>query len=258
MAESGAPPMDATGTQSDKGADFMENRHSFWTIPAAIVLAVGIIGGCWILGDALVNFKAMDRYVTVKGLAEREVPADLAMWPISYSAAANSLPELDTALKKSQVEIMTFLKEHNLGDAEIMSAAPRIQDNQEMRPNQHVAQRYRADAVLTVRSSDIATVKKAMSVAGDLVSRGVMLVQNYEFRPTFAFTGLNEIKPGMIEEATRNARAAAKQFASDSGSRVGSIRRASQGYFSLQDRDRFTPEIKKVRVVTTIDYFLED
>ena len=97
-----------------------------------------------------------------------------------------------------------------------------------------------------------------MPKAGDLVSQGVMLVQNYEFRPTFAFTGLNEIKPAMIAEATRNARSAAKQFANDSGSQVGGIRRATQGYFSLQDRDQYTPEIKRVRVVTTVDYFLKD
>ncbi|HKI80862.1 MAG TPA: hypothetical protein VKA04_04395, partial [Pseudodesulfovibrio sp.] len=97
-----------------------------------------------------------------------------------------------------------------------------------------------------------------MSVAGELVSRGVLLVQNYEFRPTFAFTGLNGIKPDMIAEATRNARDAARQFAEDSGSRVGGIKRATQGYFSLQDRDQYTPEIKKVRVVTSVDYFLED
>lgn len=236
----------------------MESKNSVWIVPAAIVLAAGLVVGFWVLGNSLVDFKAMDRYVTVKGLAEREVPADLAMWPISYSAGADTLAELDVALKQSREQILVFLKEHGLADAEIMHAAPRIQDNQINRPGQHVAQRFTATAILTVRSKDIAVVKKAMSSAGDLVSQGVMLVQNWEYRPTFAFTGLNEIKPDMIAEATRNARAAARQFAEDSGSRVGSIRRATQGYFSLQDRDNYTPEIKKVRVVTTIDYFLED
>ena len=236
----------------------MEQKHASFSILTALILALGIVAGCWLLGNALVNFKAMDRYVTVKGLAEREVSADLAMWPISFSASANTLPELDKALDISRSEIMNFLKEQGLADAEIMNAAPRIQDNQAMMPDRKPAQRYRAEAVLTVRSKDIAKVKHGMSVAGDLVSRGVMLVQNYEFRPTFTFTGLNAIKPDMIAEATRNARSAAKQFAKDSGSSVGTIRRASQGYFSLQDRDRYTPEIKRIRVVTTIDYFLED
>ncbi|BCS88305.1 SIMPL domain-containing protein [Pseudodesulfovibrio sediminis] len=236
----------------------MENKCTVWPLPAAIVLAIGLIGGCWILGNALVDFKAMDRYVTVKGLAEREVPADLAMWPISFSAGGNTLVEVDAGIKQSRKQIIAFLEQQGLGSAEIMDAAPRIQDNQLYRPDQHVAQRYQAQAVLTVRSKDIATVKKAMSMAGNLVSQGVMLVQNYEFQPTFAFTGLNEIKPDMIAEATRNARSAAKQFAEDSGSHVGTIRRATQGYFSLQDRDQYTPEVKRVRVVTTIDYILED
>ncbi|MCJ2164527.1 MULTISPECIES: SIMPL domain-containing protein [unclassified Pseudodesulfovibrio] len=236
----------------------MEQKYSSHSIITGAILALGIVAGCWVLGNALVGFKAMDRYVSVKGLAEREVPADLAMWPISFSAAADTLPELDEALAQSRAQIMIFLKAQGLGDAEIMNAAPLIQDNQMNMPNQRPAQRYTAQAVLTVRSKDIPTVKKGMSAAGELVSLGVMLVQNWEFRPTFTFTGLNAIKPDMIAEATRNARDAAKQFAEDSGSRVGNIRRASQGYFSLEDRDQYTPEIKQIRVVTNVDYFLED
>ncbi|WP_319542973.1 SIMPL domain-containing protein [uncultured Pseudodesulfovibrio sp.] len=236
----------------------MEQKHTFHTFLAGFVIALGIVAGCWVLGNALVDFKAMDRYVTVKGLAEREVPADLAMWPISYSAGANTLPELDAELARSRTAIMLFLKEQGLGDAEVMTTAPRVQDNQPMMGDRQPAQRYRAEAVLTVRSKDIATVKKGMATAGELVSRGVMLIQNYEFQPTFTYTGLNDIKPDMIAEATRDARKAAKQFAEDSGSSVGNIRRATQGYFSLQDRDRYTPEIKRIRVVTTVDYFLED
>ncbi len=225
---------------------------------AMLILAAGIVAGCWVLGNAVVNFKAMDRYVTVKGLAEREVKANLAMWPISFSASANTLPEVDTALKQSRQIILSFLATQGLNGAETLDSAPRIQDHQSNNYNQRPELRYTAQAILTVRSEDIATIKKAMSQAGDLVSQGVLLVQNYEFRPTFAFTGLNEIKPEMIAEATRNARNAAKKFANDSGSQVGGIRRATQGYFSLQDRDQYTPEIKRVRVVTTIDYFLED
>jgi len=236
----------------------MENRPLVPSLLTGVILAVGFVAGCWVLAGALVDFKAMDRYVSVKGLAEREVPADLAMWPISFSVAADTLPDLDAALADSRQKVLAFLKEQGLGDAEIMNAAPQVQENQYNSPNQRPVHRYTAQAVVTVRSSDIAKVKQGMSVAGELVSRGVLLVQNYEFRPTFAFTGLNSIKPDMIAEATRNARDAAKQFAEDSGSRVGGIRRASQGYFSLQDRDQYTPEIKKVRVVTSVDYFLED
>ncbi|QJB57843.1 SIMPL domain-containing protein [Pseudodesulfovibrio sp. zrk46] len=235
----------------------MDNRLSFPAL-TGVLLAAGIVLGCWILGNALVNFKAMDRYVTVKGLAEREVKANLAMWPISYSASADTLPDVDAQLKSARKIIMRFLEDQGLANAEILDAAPRIQDNQSNNYNQRPSLRYTAQAILSVRSEDITTIKRAMSKAGDLVSRGVLLSPNYEFRPTFAFTGLNEIKPEMIAEATRNARNAAKQFANDSGSKVGGIRRATQGYFSLQDRDQYTPEIKKVRVVTTVDYFLKD
>lgn len=225
---------------------------------ASLILALGVIGGCWILGNALVDFKAKDRYVTVKGLAEREVKANLAMWPISFSATADTLPELDAALKDSRKKIVAFLQVKGLGKAEILDAAPRIQDNQANNYNNRAAARYRAQGIVTVRSEDIATIKKAMAEAGELVSEGVLLVRNYEFRPTFAYTELNEIKPKMIAEATRNARNAANQFANDSGSHVGGIRRATQGYFSLQDRDQYTPEIKRIRVVTTVEYFLDD
>jgi len=225
---------------------------------ASAILAIGIVAGCWILGNAVVDFKAKDRYVTVKGLAEKEVKANLAMWPISFSASANTLSEVDADLKSSRKKIIAFLGEYGLDNAEILDTAPRIQDNQTNNYNRPPAHRYTAQGIITVRSEDIASVKKAMSAAGELVSRGVLLVRNYEFRPTFAFTGLNEIKPEMIAEATRNARSAAIQFANDSGSEVGGIRRATQGYFSLRDRDQYTPEIKRVRVVTTVDYFLED
>jgi hypothetical protein len=236
----------------------MERRPVVPSLLTGIILAVGFVAGCWVLAGALVDFKAMDRFVSVKGLAEREVPADLAMWPISFSVAADTLPDLDAALARSRKEVLAFLNEQGLGKAEIMNAAPRVQENQYDSPNRRPVHRYTAQAVVTVRSNDIAKVKKGMSMAGELVSRGVLLVQNYEFRPTFAFTGLNRIKPDMIAEATRNARDAARQFAEDSGSRVGGIRRASQGYFSLQDRDQYTPEVKKIRVVTNVDYFLEN
>ena len=235
----------------------MERQPAIPSLLTGIVLALGFIAGCWVLATALVEFKAMDRYVSVKGLAEREVPADLAMWPISYSAGADTLSDLDAGLAQSRTQVMAFLKEQGLGQADITTAAPRIEENRYGSPDQRPVNRYTAQAVVTVRSSDITTIKKAMSAAGELVSRGVVLIQNYEYRPTFAFTKLNEIKPAMIAEATRNARSAARQFAEDSGSTVGGIRRATQGYFSLEDRDQYTPEIKKIRVVTSVDYFLE-
>mgnify|MGYP006301974421 CR=1 FL=1 len=236
----------------------MSNGNGAKYIAAGGLLAVGIVLGAWLLGQALLEFKGMDRYVTVKGLAEREVPADMAVWPISYSVGGDSLEAVNDSLKQARVRVMAFLNDQGLGDAEVMNGYPRIDDNLHMMRDNPNMPRYTAHGLLTVRTPDVAGVKTAMDNADGLVSRGVMLERNYEFQPTFTFTGLNDIKPDMIAEATRNARDAARQFANDSGSRVGAIRRASQGYFSLGDRDQYTPEVKRVRVVTTVDYFLED
>jgi len=225
-----------------------------------LFLAVGMVAAAWLLGGALAEFKAYDRYVTVRGLAEREIPADLAMWPISFSAAGDSLTGVQEDLSRQEQAIRAFLKDQGLGDAETTLAAPRITDHYAMgmRSQDLPANRYSAQGVLTVRSGSPDTVKKAMAEAGSLVTKGVVLVHNYEYQPRFEFTKLNDIKPEMIAQATRDARAAADQFARDSGSQVGAIRRATQGYFSIGDRDPFTPEVKQVRVVTTVEYFLED
>jgi hypothetical protein len=118
--------------------------------------------------------------------------------------------------------------------------------------------RYVAEQSMTLRSAKITPVKVAMQQSGELIREGVALVRSYEYNTTFLYTALDTIKPAMIAEATKDARKAAEQFARDSGSRVGAIRNAQQGFFDIQDRDAFSPEIKKVRVVTTVQYFLED
>jgi uncharacterized protein len=227
---------------------------------AGIFIAAALIVGAWILGSAVRDFRSYDRYVSVRGFAEQEIRADLAYWPISFSVTGNDLQQVQKELDLGAHEVMAFLGRHGLDDAEISVSAPRITDqhaygvSEQHRP----ANRFTAQGVITARTGKVAEVKKAMASAGELVSGGVVLIHSYEFQPRFEFTGLAEIKPGMIADATRDARNAAQQFAHDSGSRVGAIRRASQGLFTIEDRDQFTPEIKRVRVVTGIDYFLED
>ncbi|MBG0777297.1 MAG: SIMPL domain-containing protein [Desulfovibrionaceae bacterium] len=224
------------------------------------LLALGLFLAAGALSNGIVAFKAMDRSVAVKGLAEREVQADLAYWPVSFSVTGNDLKTVHERLTTSLDAVRAFLAANGLGEAETTAATPRITDNSSFnaQPGNRPVDRYRAQAVLTVRTGDVLAVKRAMQKAGDLVSAGVLLDHNYEFQPRFEFTRLNEIKPEMIAQATRNAREAARQFAQDSGSRVGAIRRASQGLFTIADRDPYTPEIKRVRVVTTVDYYLED
>ena len=235
----------------------MEQRSSGGSIPAVLILALGFVAGCWLIGRAIHDFKAMDRYVTVKGLAEREVPADLAVWPVSFSEGGDTLTEVQEGVERSTKTIITFLAEQGLERAEVILAAPQIVDRAANNPGNPPLQRYYADSVVTVRSPQIDLVKQAMAAAGVLVARGVQLVRNYEYQPRFMFTGFNAIKPEMIAEATKDARRAASQFAADSGSAVGDIRGATQGLFSITDRDQYTPEVKLIRVVNTVQYYLE-
>jgi hypothetical protein len=183
--------------------------------------------------------------------------ADLALWPINFSVFGNELDPLQNDIELQQSLIRSFLLLKGFSEADIQLSMPKITD-------QHAnvygsvlpADRYRAEVTVLVRTQDVERVKKTMQSVGELVKSGVALTQSYEFQPSFVFTGLESIKPEMIADATRDARAAADQFARDAEASVGSIRRASQGYFSIEDVDPFTPETKRVRVVTSIDYIL--
>lgn len=226
---------------------------------AAITLAASIIVASLVLGRAMGEFKAYDRFVSVKGLAEREVPADSVIWPISFTVSDDNLPALQKKIEKSEQAIRDFLNAQGLGDSEATRSTPRITDHYAFggNPDQRPPHRYSGEAVLTIRSNKIQDVKKAMAATGTLLAHGVMLVYSYDYTPRFDFTRLNDVKPEMIAAATRNAREAANQFAADSGSHVGSIRTARQGVFSIDQRDAYSPEIKIIRVVTSVDFFLE-
>lgn len=241
----------------------MEERSIPATSRSALILglclALGGIIAAAIIGYSLHQVRSSEQFVTVRGLSEREIPADLAFWPMAFMVTGNQLPELQQELERDSSEIESFLSELGFPAEDISRSAPEVNDRvaQGMRlePGQD---RYTLQAVVVLRSQDIDGVKRAIQRSGELVRRGVTLVRNYEYTTQYLFTGLDAVKPDMIAEATRDARRAAEQFASDSGSSVGAIRRAQQGYFSIQDRDSFTPEIKTVRVVTTVDFFLED
>jgi hypothetical protein len=231
--------------------------------PALLGLLVG--GGIALAGivasGAVKELRASQRFVTVKGLAEREVDADLAIWPVSFKEAADDLAVLQRRVDERRGTVAAFLEEAGFRREDVSFGAPRIQDLHAERMQAGVQAnrlRYLAQAAVTVRSKDVPRVRKAMEQSGVLVGRGVMLAQDWEARPQFLFTGLNAIKPAMIEEATVAAREAAAKFAKDSGSKVGKIRNASQGLFTIGDRDPNSPERKVVRVVTTVEYFLDD
>jgi len=224
-----------------------------------------VSGGIAVLGratsQALTALRTSQRYVTVKGLAEREVDADLAIWPVSFTESANDLAELQRRVDQKRKVVAGFLEQSGFKPGDISFGAPRITDlaAEGARSNRPQSPyRYPVLSVVTLRSGDVLNVRKAMELAGTLVSKGVVLAQNWESRTQFLFTNLNSVKPVMIEEATVAAREAAAKFAKDSGRRVGKIRNASQGLFTISDRDPNSPERKVVRVVTTVEYFLDD
>lgn len=225
----------------------------------ALIIAVGL----WVLGanieDGINSFVNKDRVVSVKGLAEMEVPADKVVWPLVYKDIGNDPAVLYANMEKKNAAIVSFLEENGIGKEEISIAPPEVIDMQAERyGNRDAVYRYNATSVITVTSKNVDKVRKLMSGQAELLKQGIAITGgDYRYNVSYEFTGLNEVKPQMIEEATKNARAAAEKFARDSDSKLGKIRNASQGQFSISDRDAYTPYIKSVRVVTTVNYYLK-
>ncbi len=231
----------------------------------ALVLGVGIALGGWHVGRGIIHLRTGDRYVTVKGVSERDVTANVALWPIRFVSTDDDLRKAQARIKESKEVILDFLKRQG-----ILPAAAQVQrlDVTDVLANPYrsgeTRSRYIISQTLMVRSSDPTVILKASQAIGELVDAGVVLSSTGGLGdgPTYLFTGLNEIKPQMIAEATASGREAAEQFARDSGSKVAGIRQANQGVFVILPRDR-APGImeeseinKTVRVVTTIEYFL--
>lgn len=220
-----------------------------------IMIGLMVLGNC--IGNSIEKMADKDRFVTVKGLAEREVMADKVIWPLPYYCVGNNLEELYNRVEKDKNTIITFLKENGIIDNEIVLSAPTITDREaQMYTPENIKYRYRVATVITVISSQVEKTLELMGNQAELMKKGIAIEQDYSYRTQFEFTGLNELKPEMIEEATRNARAVAQKFADDSNSSLNGIRRANQGQFSINS-DENTPQLKKIRVVTTVDYFLK-
>lgn len=233
-------------------------RDSYWF--PALILAISVVLASLFMAGAIRDFRSADRFVEVKGLAEREFPADLAIWPITYNLAASSLDEIRTRMDQVDEAVVAYLKLHGFDDEELRRAPPRITDRwlHAYDDRQRPAERYTVERTLTLRTDRVDGARRAMEQAAELVSEGVPLAPGWGASAEFLFTALDQVKPEMIAEATADARRAADQFAEDSGSSVGPIRSARQGFFSIDERDPTSPEIKRVRVVTTIEYFLVD
>ena len=219
-----------------------------------------IVMGC-LLSHGIITVKDRDRIVTVKGLAEREVKADRVIWPLVFKEIGNDMTSIYNAVNKKNEIVCDFLKNNGINENEISIAAPQIIDMRAERyaNNNEIPYRYNVTSVITVTSNQIDKVRELISRQVDLLKQGVAIIDgDYRYTTQYSFTGLNDIKPDMIEEATVAARLAAEKFAKDSDSKLGKIRRANQGQFVISNRDENTPYIKEVRVVTTIDYYLKD
>lgn len=200
------------------------------------------------------------RVVTVRGLAEKEVNANKVTWPIVSKEVGNDLSAIYANIENTNSSILSFLKSNGISDSEISVNPPQVIDLQADRYNSTTQPyRYNVTNVVVVTSSQVEKVNKLIQKQTELLKKGIAVVAgDYQYQTSYEYTDLNSIKPGMIADATQNAREAAKKFADDSDSKLGKIKTASQGQFSIEDRDQYTPYIKRVRVVSTIVYYLKD
>jgi hypothetical protein len=226
-----------------------------------LVVSLSIITAGFFIGEMNWNALKNNRRVQVKGLSEKEVKANLAVWPMQITITDNNLTSLNNKIELQKKKVLGFFKSKGFTDREINIGISNITDTKADLYNNNPKQnfRYLSKTEITLRTTDIQKIKSAQKESINLASEGILINSKNQWRPVeYLFTDLNSIKPEMIEEATKKAKEVAEKFAKDSNSKVGKIKSATQGLFTINDRDSNTPDIKTVRVVTTINYFLED
>jgi hypothetical protein len=235
---------------------------------AAAILALGLVLGGWLLGNGVARVRLADRAVTVRGLAERDVVADLATWTIAYTATGTEIAPVQAKIDQDTAAIRRFLARFGFGDSDVLMAGVSVNQWVDNNPaygpdgRRNVTVRQR----LQLRTTKVMAARRAAAAVSELVRAGVAVEEGSNV--VYSFTGLEKVKPAMIAQATRDARRGAEQFAKDSGADLGGIRHAAQGYFSIGSRDGDaggegrpagggdTP-FQKVRVVTTVDFYLD-
>jgi uncharacterized protein len=228
---------------------------------AALVLAVAIIAGGYLLGDGLRRARLADRAVTMRGLAERNVTADLATWTISFSAQGNELGAVQAESDRDARTVAQFFRSAGFAVNAVTDAGGSV--NQFFDSNRGETQ-VTVNRRVQLRTTDVMAARRAYARQFELIRGGVAIQEGSGMQ--YVFTRLNDVKPAMIAQATQDARRGAEQFAHDSGTAVGGIRSATQGYFSVGPRDGDATEegsgghdspFQKVRVVTTIEFYLD-
>jgi len=231
-------------------------------LASSIILAISITLAGYFIGQTYIAGKKLDRTVVVKGLAEREVQADIATWPWELTVSGNELGQLQKTLEQQTKILQDFFANLEFTEEELTVGAPTIQDNRALLyggQNAYNQDRYIAKVDFNLRTTKLDKMSEAMYKVPSIVGQGLVIGSKNTWQPVqYTFTKLNDIKPEMIEEATKNAREAAEKFARDSGSNVGKIKSANQGYFSITDLDQNSGVMKKVRIVSTLEFYIED
>jgi hypothetical protein len=231
------------------------------TLIAAVILAIGIVAGGYLLGDGLRRARMADRAVTVRGLAERDVTADLATWTINLTAQGNELGAVQAEVDRDTRTVARFLRDAGFPEDSVTDAGGGVSQFYDSDRGEN---RVTINRRIQLRTTDVPRARQTYARQFDLIRQGVAVQEGSGIQ--YVFTRLNAIKPQMIAEATQDARRGAERFASDSGTAVGGIRAATQGYFSIGPRDGASTEegygagdspFQKVRVVTTIEFYLD-
>ena len=225
----------------------------------SLKIGISIVMAAVILALGLANIITPERSVSVRGLAEREVDADLAVWNMSFSMGENSLESMQKSILEKTEVIKKYLIKHGLEESDFTVKPAAITDNSlnSYMDQTKITYQFVARQTILVRSEKIEAVKSAYADSLELVSAGIAVNQDYDSKVSYEFTKLNDIKPEMIAEATKNARTAAEQFAHDSNSKVGKIKKATQGLFTIEDAAVGLEDKKSVRVVNTVEYLLK-
>jgi uncharacterized protein len=219
------------------------------------LISLGLTAAGFFIGQGISGRNSGQRTISVKGLSEREVPASVATWTVDYSATGNDLAEINQKLADSTKAVLAFLKGAGFEETDMAVQPPSIHDtSMDVRDKDSPPppERYRSSQAVLLRTAKVDAIKPALASASNLMMSGVLL--SGKAKPDYIFNKLNDIKPGMIQEATKNARIAAEQFSRDSQTALGKLRNASQGWFQVEDRDAATPERKIVRVVVDVAY----
>jgi uncharacterized protein len=247
------------------------------SFPAAVILGLltgaGAALGGYFVGQGFYQGRRAERYVSVKGLAERDVKADLAVWTLNFTATGSDISVVSAASERDRDLVRAFIAKSGFTDREIEPVPTRVNDqfaNLMGPPNVEAARRYVIIAGFEIRTTKVDAVREASQMTLELIRQGVVLdgrpIETGASNPAYLFTRLSDIRPAMLAQVTKSARAVAQQFAADSNSHLGAIRRASQGVFQVMSRDAETDNpadehasiAKKVRLVSTIDYYLVD